>query len=80
MNSKKHHHIPPRMTGDVGQILEQAMRICDIAQEVMYACSHGTMIDPYARNKIAGGSLAQDAAVLGIMLVQYEMREENDNE
>lgn len=53
-------------------IRAQAERIRDIAQRVIDACDNGTTIDPYARNKSVSGSLAGDAATLGIMIVQYE--------
>ena len=60
---------------DVQHIEEQAKRIRDIAQAIIDACQSGKPIDPYARNKVAGGSLAQDAAVLGIMLIQHELEQ-----
>lgn len=60
---------------DAQHIAEQAKRIRDIAQRIMDACENETSIDPYARNKVTGGSLAQDAALLGIMIVQYEQGE-----
>lgn len=63
---------PTRMI-DAEHIEKQAERIRDIAQRIIDACQSGESIDPYARNKATGGSLAQDAAVLGIMIVQYEL-------
>jgi hypothetical protein len=61
---------------DAQYIEAQAKRIRDIAQAIIDACQSGQSIEPYARAKVASGSLAQDAAVLGIMLVQHEMGEE----
>ncbi len=60
---------------DAPHIEEQARKIRDVAQRIIDACQTGRPVDAYARNKVAGGSLAQDAAVLGIMIVQYENEE-----
>lgn len=60
---------------DAQHIAEQAKLIRDIAQRIIDACEQETPIDAYARNKATGGSLAQDAAVLGIMIIQHEMGE-----
>jgi len=57
---------------------EQAKRIRDIVQSILDSCISGQPLDPYARNKVTGGSLAQDAAVLGIMIVQNELEYEID--
>ena len=56
-------------------IAEQAERIRDIAQTLMDAYNRGSNVDAYARNKVVSGSLAADAAVLGIMIVAYEESE-----
>jgi len=61
---------------DAQHIEEQAKKIRDVAQRIIDACQSGQPVDPYARNKATGGSLAQDAAVLGIMIVQYELESE----
>ena len=60
---------------DAQHIEDQARRIRDVAQKVIDACRQAQPIDTFARNKVTGGSLAQDAAVLGIMIVQYELEE-----
>jgi hypothetical protein len=60
---------------DADHIKEQAERIRNVAQSVIDACDNNTAIDALARNKLMSGSTAQDAAVLGIMLVQYEAEE-----
>lgn len=60
---------------DAQHIEEQAKKIRDVAQRIIDACQTGQPVDAYARNKATGGSLAQDAAVLGIMIVQYESEE-----
>jgi hypothetical protein len=65
------------MNGNVEHIKQQAMIIQEVAQRVIDACDNKTPIDAYARNKLTGGGLAQDAAVLAIMLIQYECDEEN---
>lgn len=57
---------------DTEHIKEQAKKIRDVAQRIIDACESGEAIDPYARNKATSGSLAQDAAVLGIMIVKSE--------
>jgi hypothetical protein len=63
----------PQPLTNADHILDQATRIRDIAQRIIDACQTGQVPDPYARNKITSGSLAQDAAVLAIMLVQHNM-------
>lgn len=60
------------MTGDTEYIRKQAENIRDVMQRIIDACQNGTTIDPYAKNKVMGGSLAQDAAVLAIELIKYE--------
>lgn len=54
-------------------ITQQAKYIRDIVQSIMDSCQKNKPLDMYARNKVTGGSLAKDAAVLGIMIVQDEL-------
>lgn len=56
---------------DAKDIDAQAKQIRRIVDEVIKACEQGKPIDAYTRNKIMGGSLAQEAAVLSVYLTQY---------
>ena len=58
---------------DAQHIEKQATLIRDIVQSIIDACQSEQPIDAYARNKVTGGSLAQDAAVLAIMIIQHEI-------
>jgi len=65
---------PQRMI-DASHIEEQAKKIRDVAQRVIDACQSGQVIEAHSRNKVMGGSLAQDATVLAIMILQHEIEE-----
>lgn len=60
---------------EADDIKKQAEIIRNIAQKVIDACDNKTPIEVYSRNKISSGSLAQDAAVLAVLLTQYEAEE-----
>lgn len=54
-------------------IQREAIEIRDVAQAIINFCESEQPFEGYARNKVAGGALAKDAAALGIMLVAYEI-------
>lgn len=63
------------------RIKKQAVLIRDIAQKVIDACDQWPQpIDSFARNKIMSGSLAQEAAMLAIMILQAEFIPEEESE
>lgn len=65
---------PVRMC-DAEHIRAQALRMRAILDDVIAACERGEPIPPTSRNKCTGGSLAGDAAALGIEIVTFEQEQ-----
>lgn len=61
---------PPMI--DAKAIRDEAELIRMVVQDIINACDTETRIPPYARNVVASGGLAQNAAALGIMIVAHE--------
>lgn len=66
---------PVRFEG-AERVYQTAKRIQYVAKQIMDACESGQTMDPYARNKAAGGGLAQDATVLAVEIIKFEMESE----
>jgi hypothetical protein len=62
---------PPMI--DAKAIRDEAESIRAVVQDIIDACDNEIRIDAYARNVVAGGGLAQNAAALGIMIVAHEL-------
>lgn len=57
-------------------IQQQAKRMRDIAQSIIDDIEARKPINNYARSVLAGGQFAQDAAILGIMVIANELQNE----